>query len=69
MACATKQDELGQVVHIKGFKDSYFTHRMLASESKLHLLQVACLKEDIAVTFVGRKLILRPSSKVTALLF
>lgn len=46
-------DELGQVVHIKGFKDSYFTQRMLASESKLHLLQVACLKEDIAVTFVG----------------
>lgn len=29
--------------------------RMLASGSKLHLLQVACLREDVAVKFVGQK--------------
>lgn len=62
-------DELGQVVHIKGFIHSYFTQRMLASRSKLYLLQVACLRGDMAVKFVGQKLVLRPSSKVTTLLF
>lgn len=55
-------DELGQIVHIKGFKGSYFTQRMFESRSKLCLLQVACLREDVAVKFVGQKLILRPSS-------
>lgn len=60
-------DELGQVVHI--FKGSYFTWRMLASEPKLYLLQVACPREDVAVKFVGQKLILRSFSKVTTLPF
>lgn len=44
--------ELGQVVHIKG---SYFTQRMSANASKLHLLQVACLRGEAAVKFVGDK--------------
>lgn len=61
-------DELGQIVHIKGFKGSYFTQRMLESRSKIRLLQVACLREVVAVKFVGQKLLLRLSSKVTALL-
>lgn len=57
--------ELGQVVHIEGF---YFTQRMSANASKLHLLQVACLRGEAAVKFVGDKWLLRPSSKITALL-
>lgn len=57
--------ELGQVVHIKG---SYFTWRMAASGSKPHLLQVAYLRGEAAVEFVGDKWLLRPRSKITALL-
>lgn len=44
--------ELVQVVHIKG---PYFTLRMIASGSKLHLLQAACLRGEAAVKFVGDK--------------
>lgn len=50
-----KTDELGLVVHRKAFKGSYFTWRMLARGSKLHLLQVACLRGDVTVKFVGQK--------------